>query len=174
MLLPLELKIILWVLVILAIGFVLLKNKRRQIGLLFTLVAAAGLWRGWAAYNKTNPDLQDAKADFTLTAPQLISAYETSDSSADRQYLGKVLEVKGNIKSVDKDEKGNFTIVLGDTTSLSSVRCSMDSVHNADASFLKSGSSVVVKGNCTGFNKDEMGLGSDVILNRCAVITKKD
>ena len=49
----------------------------------------------------------------------------------------------------------------------------MDSVHNADASFLKSGSSVVVKGNCTGFNKDEMGLGSDVILNRCAVITKK-
>ena len=99
----------------------------------------------------------------------MIAAFERDSASANRQYLGKILEVTGNIKSVEKNE-GN--IVLGDSEgNNSSVRCSMDSSFVKDISALNVGGTTVIKGHCTGFNPDEtgMGLGSDVILNRCVL-----
>lgn len=81
----------------------------------------------------------------------------------------------GNVKAIEKDEKGYYTIVLGDSQSLSSVRCSMDTTHNQDAAHLTNGSSATVRGSCNGFNKDESGLlGSDVILNYCVIISTKN
>ena len=174
MALPLALKIVIWILVLLAILFILLKGKRKPIGLLFIIVAGFGLWKGIDLYNKKNPDLADVEADAKVVAADLIHEFEANDSAANQKYLGKVIEVSGSIKQIETDEKGYYTIILGDTVNLSSVRCSMDTVHNSDAAHLKEGSSAILRGNCTGFNKDEMGLGSDVILNRCAVIGKKD
>jgi hypothetical protein len=48
----------------------------------------------------------------------------------------------------------------------------MDSVHNNEAAILQKGTHATMKGICTGFNKDEL-LGSDVILIRCVVDSKK-
>jgi hypothetical protein len=174
MILPLSLKIIIWILVLLVISFFLVRNKRKLIGLLFIIVSGIGLWKGIDLYNEKNPDLLHVKADIKISAVALINEFEANDSEANQKYFGKVVETDGNIKKIDKDEKGYYTIILGDTANLSSVRCSMDTLHNEDAAHLKEGSSAIVRGNCTGFNKDEMGLGSDVILNRCAIITKKD
>lgn len=81
-----------------------------------------------------------------------------------------MLKVDGLVKDLIKDDKGYYSVVLGDTASMSSVRFSMDSIHNAQAATLVKGSKAVLKGICTGYNADEM-LGSDLILNR-AVIEK--
>ena len=78
------------------------------------------------------------------------------------------------VKKLEKDDVGNYTVVLSDTGLLSAARCSMDTVHATGAAGLRAGSSVTMRCICTGFNKDEMGLGSDVILNRCAAIKNKD
>jgi hypothetical protein len=174
MALPLSLKIIAWILVILVVAFLLLKDKRRIIIILFLVTAIVGTWKGLALYNEKNPDLGATKADVEISAKDLVQAYESSDSIADIRLLGKIVEVNGPVKKVEQDEKGYYTVVLGDTASSTSIRCSMDTAHNADASKLKPGSSTVVRGNCAGFSKDEFGLGSDVILNRCAIINKKE
>jgi hypothetical protein len=50
----------------------------------------------------------------------------------------------------------------------------MDSAHQQDATLLAIGSSAMMRGVCTGYNKDEMGLGSDIILNRCVVVKSKN
>jgi uncharacterized protein (DUF1330 family) len=124
-------------------------------------------------YTRTNQDMANARADLNLSAAELIHDYESDDSTANKKYNGKVIEVKGLVKRIEKDEKGYFTVVLGDS-SISSVRCSMDTTHQNDAASLTEGSSVIIRGACTGFNKDETGLvGSDVILNRCAIINTK-
>lgn len=149
-------------------------KKKKIIWLIILLVAAGGVWYGYREYTRSNQDYQDVNPDFIISAVNLIREYETNDSAAARKYNGKAIEVSGNIKSIDKDEKGFYTIILGDSTSLSSVRCAMDTLHRQDAAGLPSGSSVTLRGACTGFYKDEMGLGSDVILNLCAVISKKD
>jgi hypothetical protein len=57
---------------------------------------------------------------------------------------------------------------------MSAIRCAIDSVHKDRVTGLINQSSVTIRGACTGYNKDEMGLGSDIILNRCVVINKKD
>ena len=175
MMIPLQLKMIAAVLAVFIILLIIVKKKNRKfIWFLIVLAAGTGIWYAVKLYNEKNPNYLNVKADIKISAVDLIHEYETNDSIANQKYLGKVVETDGNIKKVEKDEKGYYTVVLGDSGNLSSVRCSMDTVHNQDAARLKEGSSVTIRGKCTGFNKDEMGLGSDVILNRCAVIIKKD
>jgi tRNA_anti-like len=148
-------------------------SKKKIIWLSILLVLAIGAWYGFREYNRTNPDLSKVKADIQIAATDIIKEYEQNDSIADKKYLGKVVEVTGNIKKVEKAEGGYFTVVLGDATSLSSVRCAIDTTRQQDAASLTIGSSAILRGNCTGFNKDEMGLGSDVILNFSVIIPDK-
>ena len=93
-----------------------------------------------------------------------------SEKAATLKYGGKIIQVAGLVKKVDKDEQGNFTVVIGDNSSLSSVRCSIDSLFSKDVTALQLNAPAFLKGVCTGFNADEMGLGSDVILNRCVIV----
>jgi hypothetical protein len=46
-------------------------------------------------------------------------------------------------------------------------------MQNQQAASLKTGSNVSIKGAITGFMKDDLGIGSDVVLNRCVVEVKK-
>ena len=141
--------------------------------LLILLDIGFGIWQGFKEYNRTNRDFSNVKADVKIAATDLIQQYESNDSLANKKYLGKVIDINGRVKDVKKDETGYYTVVLGDEASMSSVRCSMDTVHQQDAARLVIGSSAIVRGACTGFNKDEIGLGSDVIFNRCVIIAEK-
>jgi hypothetical protein len=149
-------------------------SRKALIWLIILLVAAGVGLYAWKQYTRTNKDLLNVTADVTVTADGLVKEYETNDSAANKKYLGKIIEITGNIKKIEKDEKGYYTIVLGDTSTMSSVRCAMDSVHvNADDKLI-TGLVTTLRGACTGFNKDDMGLGSDVILNRCVIIKQKN
>lgn len=172
MILPLSLKILGAAAILLLLLLIVWKKQRKILWLLFIVVAGSGIWQGLKEYNRTNKDFLDVKADVKISAADLIHEYETNDSIANGKYLGKIVEVTGNMKKIDKDDSGNYTLVLGDTSSLSSVRCSMDTTHQKDAADLIISSSITLRGSCTGFNKDELGLGSDVILNRCVLISK--
>lgn len=168
-------KAVLAILAVLIILLVIAIRKKRFIWpvvLLIIVTVAFGAWQGFREFYRQNKDLGTVNADVKIAATDLIHEYETNDSASNKRYLGKVVEVSGNVKEIKKDD-GNYTIVLGDSSHLSSVRCAIDSTHRADAASLTAGSSVVIRGNCTGFNKDEMGLGSDVILNFGVVIKNK-
>lgn len=165
--------------IVVFIILLLLFRKKKQRIILFLLLLVGGAGGGlyvYKEYNRTNTDIADTKADYTIGAMDLIREYKASDSLADKKYLGKIIEVSGNVKKIEKDDAGYFTIVFGDTTTLASVRCSIDTVHQQDAAQLATGSSAIVRGACTGFKKNELlgeDLGSDVELNRCAIIKKK-
>lgn len=149
--------------------------KRKKIILLLLLLAVAVVaWYGYKEYTRTNKDIATVKADFVLTSTEFIKEYESNDAVSAEKYNGKILEISGQVKAVEKDDKGYYTVVMGDNTSMSSVRCAIDSTHQDKATGLINQSSVTVRGACTGYNKDEMGLGSDIILNRCVIINKKD
>lgn len=149
-------------------------SRKRIIGSIILLVVAGGSFYAYKQYSRKNKDLSNVKADIKLTAATLIREYEASDSVSNEKYLGKILEVTGNLRNVEKDGSAYYTVVLGDTTNMSSIRCSMDTTHQQDAAGLEPNSSIVVRGACTGFIRDELGLGSDIILNRCVIIPKKN
>jgi len=147
----------------------------KKIIILVVLLAAAGAGiYAWKEYNRKNEDLSGVKALHTVQAVALINEFNSNDSLANSKYLGKVVAVEGMVKQVDRDDEGKYTVVLGDTAEMSSVRCLMDSLHASDATALARGESVKIKGSFNGFKKDDTGLlGSDVELNRCVIEKNK-
>ncbi len=149
-------------------------SRKMIIWLIVLLVVLSGAIYFYKEFNRTNADLTKVEADYRVEAPTFLDEFVKNDTLTGRKYNGKVIEVTGNVKNIEKDEMGYSTILLGDTSSLSAVRCSMDSVYQADAASVTNGTSVTIRGICTGYNADELGLGADVILNRCVIVKPKD
>jgi hypothetical protein len=148
-----------------------MKKKRIIAGILLVAIIG-GAWFGYGEYSRKVKDLANVDAQVKMQSSELISVFEKNESAANSELLDKIIAVTGNVKQIERNEYGYYTVVLGDQGSMSSVRCSMDSVHVKDIAGIKEGSSVTVKGACTGFNADEL-LGSDVILNRCVIEERK-
>jgi hypothetical protein len=146
-------------------------SLKRVIIIVVVVAIAGAAYYGYKEYTRKNEDLSEAAATFSVKANELIREFESNDSVSTKKYLGKVIEVEGMTKKIEKDDEGFVTVVLGDSTNMSSVRCAMDSLHRNDASNLAISSSIKVKGYFTGYEKDETGiLGSDVKLNRCVIV----
>ena len=123
-------------------------------------------------YNRTHEDTAELKPDYSLTSSSLLKEFEQDEPASNKKYWDKILLVDGRVKDVTVDERGLYSLIVGDSTSMSSVRCSMDGAHNHEAKSAKKGDWLAMKGICVGFNADEL-LGSDVILVRCVVDSKK-
>jgi tRNA_anti-like len=149
-------------------SFLKRKTTKYILLVLLVLIAIAGVY-AYKEYNRTAKDIATITPAFTLSSEAIVNDFTKNDSTANAKYLGKAIALSGTLKFIDKDENGFYTVVMGDTASTTSVRCSMDSIHNNEASALKKGTQINVKGICTGFNKDEMGLGADIILNHSCI-----
>ena len=147
------------------------KNILRYIVLPLLLIIAAAAIYIYKEYNRTHKDTAKLKPDYTVTATDLLKEFETNEQASNKKYWDKVLSIEGMVKEVAKDDKGFYAVILGDTATRSSVRCSIDSAHSNEALTVSRGVTVTVKGICSGYNADEM-LGSDIILIR-SVIDKK-
>jgi hypothetical protein len=142
-------------------------NKKKTIigGIVVIIALAAGY--GWYQFNRTVQGLADVRADFSVNATDLIKEFVSSEDVANKKYMNKILSVKGMVKNV---ESAQSTIVLGDTSDMSGVRCVLDSTASSTIASFQKGAVITIKGAITGFNKDETGLlGSDVQLNRCVI-----
>ena len=143
---------------------------KKVILIVIILAIAIGGWYAYSEYNRTNVDLQDKKAEFTLNATELISSFEKDSATANKQYVDKIIEVSGRVKKIDAE--GNPVVIsLGQEGVMSTVQCSMDSTHANDYKIVKKGTMVTIKGMLNGAISDEM-FGTDVKLNRCVIQTK--
>ncbi|NDE79085.1 MAG: hypothetical protein EB047_07780, partial [Chitinophagaceae bacterium] len=107
----------------------MIKKNIRLISVVILLVVSLVAWYGYSEYNRKSASMADARADFTFTTiTTLLAAFEKDEAGANKLYLDKVLEVEGAIKESTADEKGFYTITIGEDASLSSVRCSVDSL----------------------------------------------
>lgn len=135
------------------------------------IVIAAG---AYFYVNRKTQSLTDSNADFKISAVKFLEEYSSDQVLSDKKYLGKVIQVEGNLKEIERDDKGSLTFVLGDLSSMSSVRCSIDTTVVIDESAYPVGTAVSLKGECTGFNADDLGLGADIVLNRSVIIHNKN
>ncbi len=135
------------------------------------IVIAAG---AYFYVNRKTQSLTESRADYKISAIKFLEEYSSDQLLSDKKYLGKIIQVDGNLKDIEKDDKGFLTFVLGDLTSMSSVRCSIDTMLVIDESAYPVGTAVSLKGECTGFNADDLGLGADIVLNRSVIIQNKN
>jgi uncharacterized protein (DUF1330 family) len=142
--------------------------KRAILLVILAIVLVLGFY-AYREYYRKNINLAQVAPEVTITAPELIKALEADSAGANKQYGGKIVAVQGTVKSVEQ-EPNAATIILGESGTMSSVRCSMDTANVAKAATVKEGQALTIKGSLSGFNQDEL-LGSDVILNRCVIAT---
>lgn len=150
-----------------------MKYKKIITGLIVLAIGISAWYYVGSEINRKSPSMLSISEDFETSSVKILNEYNEDQSKADKKYLGKIILLSGNIKSIETDEKGFHTMVLGDSTSMSSVRCSMDNAIAINKSTLLAGTEVVLKGELTGYNPDEMGLGADIVLNRCVIINKQ-
>lgn len=144
--------------------------KKRTILLIAVVIAAISAYV-YIQINRKPPDLTEQEAAYTRTAVALIHAFETNEQQALDSFVNQIIEVEGIVKNTEGAER-TAIIVLGDDRSQTSIRFSLDSSHPVLANALRRGMSIRIKGICTGYNPDEMGLGADIILNKSVIIYK--
>jgi hypothetical protein len=143
-------------------------KRFKNIFIILGLIALGATIYGYLEYTRTFPSLADVEASAQLDAATLIAAFETDESGATVTYVDKVLEISGILTEI-RDENNFITLTLSPESGTGSILCDMDSTFAEKARALQIDSKVAIKGECKGFNADEL-LGSDVILNRCVTI----
>ncbi len=145
---------------------------KRTIIIIVLIVAVIGGWFGYREWNRAHPNLLNRSADEKTEASALIAAFQKDTASAGKQFVDKIVSVTGVIKKIDNEENP-VVLFLGNTSEMSSVQCSMDSSNREEYARLTVGTTITVKGICSGYQFDEL-LGTDVQLSRCVMETKEN
>ncbi len=112
------------------------------------LVITAGVV-GFKMYNMPHRNVEAEKA-IKISALDLVNTYENDEAAANARYLDKILEVKGTIASLSKNQKGEQVVTLKGTD-LSGIICTLEASPAFD---IKPDMPVLIKGICTGFLTD--------------------
>ena len=117
-------------------------------------------------YNKSHPDYENIKPDYSLTASELYTSFTTNRTGSETKYNGKVLDINGTLTKVESTDSLVIAVfvfnqgIFGDE----GIRCTMLQKFNEKARKLQPGNLYNIKGYCTGFNDP------DVILEKCSII----
>src|SRR5690606_11014005 len=93
---------------------------------------------------------------------ELITAFEEDERQANDKYLGKVVEVHGTVTEVI-EKQNSFVLLLGDTTNVSRVSCTLDGEQDSMAYGLRAGDALTLRGICS-------GRLLDVVLVDCKIV----
>lgn len=124
------------------------------------LLGVIGIGAAYYMYNKPHKNMEKAKADYSIEASNLLTAFEEDESAANTKYLDKTLEISGTVKETRTDEEGMVSVTLETGNELSGVICQLDNLTTHKKTDFQAGEKVIFKGLCT-------GMLMDVIIVRC-------
>ncbi|MCU0409588.1 MAG: OB-fold putative lipoprotein [Bacteroidales bacterium] len=127
------------------------------------LLAIAGIMAAIYLFLKEPADTARAKPEFTVTASGLLKDFAADEAAATAKYAGRIIEINGIISEVRSDNNAT-TVALSTGDPMSSVLCTL--APGADASALKEGRELIIRGECSGFLMD-------VLLKNCSIIQIK-
>lgn len=138
-------------------------NKKKIFKTILLSILVITVTAGFVGYKMwTKPHRNVASASATAIAAVKIAAdYESNETTANAQYLDKILEVSGEVISISTNQKGETVITLKGTE-MSGIFCTLE---GAASTGIKTGAIITIKGICTGYL-------TDVVLVRCLVQAK--
>ncbi|RMF02340.1 MAG: hypothetical protein D6772_03625 [Bacteroidetes bacterium] len=135
-------------------------NKLLKYGLLLALIGGGV---GFYMWNKPHQNMQNASVDVNITAPQLFEAFSQDETTANAQYLDKVIQVSGTVKEVSQSPEGITKVTLDTGDDMFGVICQLDELSAHKRTDFRIGEEVSFKGKCT-------GMLMDVVLVRCVEV----
>ena len=134
------------------------KNKIIIVIALITAIAFSAYYYIFI-YSSNNHRQVQSETAIAITSDSLVAKYQADEKLANSLYLNKAVAVTGNLLSIDKNQEGKTTLVLGRADSFSNVSVTMISTAPITQ---KVGESITIKGLCT-------GALSDVVITDAAV-----
>lgn len=136
--------------------------KRKTVWALLLLVVIAAAGFALYSYYKKPPDIREAAAHYETTAPALLADFNKNESTANAKYLDQVVIVEGTISNIELNgESPAIFLETGDP--MAAVTCSFYNTESAALKSLKTGTTIKIKGVCT-------GMLTDVVLNKCSIV----
>ncbi len=135
-------------------------KKKILIGLLIAAVAVAvGIWF-FGFYKPTHfkRDVADEQA-ITITAKDMVKEFQANEDSANKKFLNKAIAITGEVIEAKKNQDGKSTVTLKSDDSFSNVYCTL----KEEGGEINNGSTITVKGICTGFLSDVVIIDAIVI-----------
>jgi hypothetical protein len=102
-------------------------------------------------YSSQNHRQVQSETAIAITSDSLVAKYQADEKLANSLYLNKALAVTGNLLSIDKNQEGKTTLVIGRSDSFSNVSVTMISTAPITQ---KVGETITIKGLCTGALSD--------------------
>lgn len=145
-----------WVHVISAIGIILLLNVSHAVlkktawilaGPLFVFISFLVMEK--YIMNETFSDTAGIKADYSISAFDLIQEFTANDRAANKKYIEKIVNVHGATSEVEIKSDSTINIKFADSTG-SYISFSLDKDQYDIAKNIKPGDSVSLKGSCSG------------------------
>jgi uncharacterized UPF0160 family protein len=126
------------------------KNKIIIVIALITAIAFSAYYYIFI-YSSNNHRQVQSETAIAITSDSLVAKYQADEKLANSLYLNKAVAVTGNLLSIDKNQEGKTTLVIGRSESFSNVSVTMSS----DAPITKKvGAPITIKGLCTGALSD--------------------
>ena len=99
-----------------------------------------------------NSNKKQMEPELSISATELINAYEENEVKADKMYKGKIVEVNGIVDGIDSDMDDKAVVRLsdGDEFSIYTVSCRIDDENQDKACELEKGQNVTIVGEADG------------------------
>jgi len=128
-------------------------STKNKIIIVIALIAAIafGVYYYVFVYSSQHRRQVQSETGIVITSDSLVAKYQADEKLANSLYLNKAVVVTGVILSIDKNQEGKTTLVIGRSDSFSNVSITMSS--NLPIA-QKVGESITIKGLCTGALSD--------------------
>lgn len=128
------------------------------------LAVLAGAGTYWYAFMRPHKNMEKTKPQFELSSAALLSEYTNDETAANEKYLGKVIELHGEIVALDRGE--NLTAIIMEDRFFG-ISAYLDSSFVADnrkiTNQIESGQTITIRGQCD-------GMLNDVVISRAIVV----
>lgn len=135
---------------------------RKIIIIIIVSVAVIGAAIGIYQWNKPHQNMQRAKADLSITANELMAAFNNDENAANAKYMNKVIAVTGKV--VEATTSGEATVVsLATEDDFGAIACELDRFSKHARTTFSPGEEITLKGICSGKT-------IDVVLVQCVAV----
>ncbi|GAC1437792.1 MAG: hypothetical protein NVSMB63_00190 [Sediminibacterium sp.] len=136
---------------------------KKWIKIILAIIFIIAITGGIVAYRIFNKEHRDVTKEqgVQLSAQQLYDAFRINEAAANKQYLDKAVEIRGEVAEVTTNQDGNIVVNVKTTDPLFVINCTF----KTSPGQLKAGDTITFKGICTGYIPD-----ANVVVNEGVLV----
>lgn len=128
--------------------------------ILGVIILITGSIIAYRIFNKPHRDVSQEQG-VQLSAQNLYDAFRTNEAEANKLYLDKAIQLRGEVAEITTNQDGNKVVNFKTSDPLFVINCTF----KTDPGELKPGQNITFKGICTGYIPD-----ANVVINEGVLV----